>query len=259
MAVSQGTVIVTGATRGIGRATVDEILARGGNVVAIARDESALLTLRVSAADRIRTVVADLADAHAVPGVARRAIEAFGSVDGLVNCAGIARYEPLSAIALDSIEAQLRVNLIAPLLLSQAVAKHLAGKGGAIVNVSSTLSDRVARSTMVYAASKAALNTLTKCLALELAPIGVRVNAVLPGGVETDMLRAPRLRPGDSLTEAELDQRVEAQLAGLAALHPLGRLGTPREVATVIIGLLDHAWQTGSLVTVDGGLSIAEA
>jgi len=257
MAVSQGTVIVTGATRGIGRATVEAILERGGKVVAIARSEEALLTVRATAEDRIRTVAADLTDVNSVPGVAQRAIDAFGSVDGLVNCAGIARYEPVGAIGLDSIEAQVRLNFIAPLLLSQAIAQHLCGKGGAIVNVSSTLSEHVAQSTVVYAATKAALNTLTRGLALELASAGVRVNAVLPGGVETDMLRAPRLRPGESLSAAELDQRVERQLAALGALHPLGRLGRPREVAAVIIGALDQAWQTGSLITIDGGLSIA--
>jgi NAD(P)-dependent dehydrogenase (short-subunit alcohol dehydrogenase family) len=257
MTVSQGTVIVTGATRGIGRATVEAILDRGGKVVAIARNEEALRVLEASEAERIRAVAVDLEDVARVPEAAQRAIDAFGSVDGLVNCAGIARYEPVGAIGLDSIEAQVRVNLVAPLLLSQAVAEHLRGRGGAIVNVSSTLSERVAQNTVVYAATKAALNTLTKGLALELAPARVRVNAVLPGGVETDMLRIPRLRPRESLTGAELEQRVESQLAALAALHPLGRLGKPEEVAAVIINVLDQTWQTGSLVTIDGGLSLA--
>jgi C-7 ketoreductase len=257
MTVSQGTVIVTGATRGIGRATVEAILDRGGKVVAIARNEEALRALEASEAERIRAVAVDLEDVARVPEAAQRAIDAFGSVDGLVNCAGIARYESVGAIGLDSIEAQVRVNLVAPLLLSQAVAEHLRGRGGAIVNVSSTLSERVAQNTVVYAATKAALNTLTKGLALELAPARVRVNAVLPGGVETDMLRIPRLRPRESLTGAELEQRVESQLAALAALHPLGRLGKPEEVAAVIINVLDQTWQTGSLVTIDGGLSLA--
>ena len=257
MKVSQGNVIVTGATRGIGRATVEAILEQGGSVVAIARDVGALRALEAFAPDRIRAVAADLADVAQVPEVAKRAIEAFGAIDGLVNCAGIARYEPVGTIGVDAIEAQLRVNFVAPLLLSQAVAKHLRGRGGSIVNVSSTLSEHVAETTVVYAASKAALNTLTKGLALELAPAGVRVNAVLPGGVETDMLRTPRLRPGESLSAPELDERVTAQLAALAALHPLGRLGTAEEIAAVIISVLDQAWQTGSLVTIDGGLSVA--
>jgi NAD(P)-dependent dehydrogenase (short-subunit alcohol dehydrogenase family) len=257
MTVSEGTVIVTGATRGIGRATVAAILARGGQVVALARDERALADVVAATPARVRVVAADLADVAQVHEAAQRAIDAFGSVDGLVNCAGIARYEPVATVGLESIEAQLRVNLIAPLLLSQAVAAHLRGREGSIVNVSSTLSEHVAQSTVVYAATKAALNTLTKGLALELASAGVRVNAVLPGGVGTDMLRTPRLRPGESLSPEEAERRVESQLAALAELHPLGRLGKPEEVAAVIVQVLDQTWQTGSLVTIDGGLSIA--
>jgi len=255
--ISEGTVVVTGATRGIGRATVEAILARGGKVVAVARDPEALRLLVQSSEGRIRAVSADLEDVARVQDAAKRAIDAFGPIDGLVNCAGIARYEPVGAISLASIEAQLHVNFVAPLLLSQALAEHFGTRGGSIVNVSSTLSERVAPNTLVYAASKAALNAMTKTLALELARFGVRVNAVLPGGVETDMLRNPRLRPGESLAPDELDTRVAAQLKALAALHPMGRLGEPREVAAVIVAVLDQTWQTGSLVTIDGGLSVA--
>jgi len=257
MRVSEGTVIVTGATRGIGRATVDEILEHGGKVVAIARNEDALRALAQTEPQRIRPVVADLLEVERLEQVAELAIDAFGAVDGLVNCAGIAVYEPVGGIGLGSIDAQVRVNWIAPLLLSQSVGEHLCGRGGAIVNVSSTLSIRVAETTGVYASTKAALNSLTRSLALELAPAGVRVNAVLPGGVETDMLRAPRLRPGEALGPDELERRVTEQLAALRALHPLGRLGSPADVATVIVQALDHTWQTGSLITIDGGLSLA--
>lgn len=249
--------IVSGASRGIGRAVVEAILDRGGRVVGIARDAEALRELEGVAPNRVRTVTANLLDLDGIPAVAEQAIQAFGGVDGLVNCAGIARYEPVGAIRLESAEAQLRVNFLAPLLLSQALVVHWRGRSASIVNVSSTLSERVAPATAVYAASKAALNALTKSMALELASTGIRVNAVLPGGVDTDMLRTPRLRPGESLSPEELEQRVASQLAGLGAKHPLGRLGTPREVADVIIGVLDQSWQTGSLVTVDGGLSIA--
>ena len=256
MRVAEGRVIVTGATRGIGRATVDAILERGGRVVAIARDADALESLAQSAAGRVRALPSDLEQVEQLTELAERAVDAFGGVDGLVNCAGVARYEAVGAIMPASVEAQLRVNFVAPLLLSQAVSRHMQEGGGAIVNVSSTLSERVAQFTTVYAATKAALNTLTKGLALELAPQGIRVNAVLPGAVDTDMLRAPRLRPGESLSDEELTQRVESQLDALRALHPLGRLGTPAEVADAILGALDHAWQTGSLITIDGGLSI---
>lgn len=241
MRVSEGTVIVTGATRGIGRATVEAILERGGCVVGIARDAEALDALEASHPDRVRGLAADLENVEQLAAVTERARKAFGEVDGLVNCAGIARYEAVGDIRPDSVDAQLRVNLVAPLLLSQAVADHMRDRGGAIVNVSSTLSERVAPLTAVYGATKAALNAVTKSLALELAPYGIRVNAVLPGGVDTDMLRA----------------RTESQLAALAALHPLGRLGAPAEVANVVVSALDQPWQTGSLITIDGGLSLS--
>lgn len=257
MKISEGRVIVTGATRGIGRATVDAIIEGGGRVVGIARDTDALRALERSSPDRIRVVAADLGDPGQVTEAVRRALRAFQGVDGLINCAAIACYEQVGAIRLDSIERQLSVNLVAPLLLCQAVAEGWGDRGGSIVNVSSTLSERVAPATAVYAATKAALNTLTKSLALELAPRRIRVNAVLPGGVDTDMLRIPRLRPGESLHEAEIERRVQSQLATLQALHPLGRLGTPAEVAEVIVSVLDRPWQTGSLITIDGGLSLA--
>jgi NAD(P)-dependent dehydrogenase (short-subunit alcohol dehydrogenase family) len=256
MSVSKGRVIVTGATRGIGLASLEAILDRGGRVVAIARDSAALAALEARYPDRVRGLSAHLENVDQLSAVAQRAVEAFGGVEGLVNCAGIAKYEAVGAIQAESVEAQVRVNLVAPLFLSQAVAEHMRDRGGAIVNVSSTLSERVAEATAVYAATKAALNALTKSFALELAPAGIRVNAVLPGGVATDMLRTPRLRSGESLSEAELAQRVHSQLEGLAARHPLGRLGTPGEVARVIVEVLDHPWQTGSLVIIDGGLSI---
>lgn len=256
MQVSEGIVIVTGATRGIGRATVEKILERGGHVVAIARDTNALEALEGDHPGRVRGIAAHLENVDELASVAHGALEAFGRVDGLVNCAGVARYEPVGAIRIESVDAQLRVNVIAPLVLSQAVAEHMRDRGGAIVNVSSTLSERVAQFTIVYAATKAAINALTKGLALELAPHGIRVNAVLPGGVDTDMLRAPRLHPDESLSDAEIATRVESQLASLTALHPLGRLGTPMEVAEVIVDALDRPWQTGSLITIDGGLSL---
>ncbi len=257
MSVSEGRVVVTGATRGIGRATAHAILERGGQVIAIGRNAGLLDQLRRENGERVRIVAADLTDLENLPSVAEEAFAAFEGVDGLVNSAGMARHERVGTIKLESLEAQLRLNLMAPLLLSQLVAEHLGSRGGAIVNVSSTLSERVAPGTAAYAATKAALNAATKALALELAP-GVRVNAVLPGVVDTDMIRAPRLRAGETPPLGkELEARIAAQLEALRSRHPIGRLGRPEDVATVIVGLLDHPWQTGSLVTIDGGLSIA--
>lgn len=246
--ISAGRVLVTGASRGIGRATADAILARGGRVIAVARDASKLEALRAEAPDRVHVLAADLSDTVRLANVIRESIKPFDGFDGLVNCAGVAIYERVGAISVEAAEAQVRVNLLAPLFLAQEAAKHIP-EGGAVVNVSSTLAVRVAPTTAVYAATKAGLDSITKTLAVELAPTKIRVNAVLPGVVDTDMIRAPRDESGDTT--------VSAQLESLRALHPLARLGHPEEIAAVILGLLDHPWQTGSLVTVDGGLSVA--
>ncbi|MGB5809648.1 MAG: SDR family oxidoreductase [Polyangiales bacterium] len=252
MSVSAGRVVVTGASRGIGRATADAILQNGGRVVAIATDRSRLERLQAAAPNRVAIVVADLADTAGLGGVVEAAVEPFDGIDGVVNCAGIADHQPVGQITPQAIEHQTRVNVWAPLILGQAFAQHLRDHGGAIVNVSSTLSIRVAPTTTVYAATKAALNSITQSLAQELAAYGIRVNAVLPGGVDTDMLRTANPSEG-GVADSEIGTRLES----VRALHPLARLGTPAEIADVIVGLLDHPWQTGSLVTIDGGLSIA--
>ncbi len=258
MDVSKGRVIVTGATRGIGRAVAVAILARGGRVIAVGRDRQRLDALVEGAADRLVPLEAALEDTDQLGGIVQSAVDAFGGIDGLVNCAGIAQYARVGAIERESIDQQLRVNLVAPLVLTQLVAAAFGNDGGAIVNVSSTLSLHGVEGTAVYAATKAALNSITQTLALELAPRQIRVNAVLPGVVDTDMVRAPRLRPGEPApTGPELQARVDAQLEALRVRHPLGRLGTPGDVAQVIVDLLDRPWQTGSLVTIDGGLSVA--
>ena len=123
--------------------------------------------------------------------------------------------------------------------------------------LSSTLAMRPAPTTIAYAASKAALIAMVKAAALELAPDGIRVNAVAPGVVETDMTRALRLAPGEPMPLGEEHEaRVAAQLDALRRLHPLGRLGTPEEIAEAITFVLDAAWATGSVLTIDGGLTM---
>lgn len=246
MTVSSGRVLVTGASRGIGRATAETIVARGGRVVAVARDTDRLEALREAAPDQVSVLSADLTDTAALPALVDAA--AVGGLDGVVNCAGIAVYQPVGEISTAAAEAQVRVNLLAPLFLMQSAARHLL-PGSAIVNVSSTLAKRVAPTTAVYAATKAGLSSLTQTFAAELASKQIRVNAVLPGVVDTDMVRGPR---------GQDDRReVEVRLDDLRRLHPLGRLGQPNEIAEVIVHLLDHPWQTGSLVVVDGGLLVA--
>jgi NAD(P)-dependent dehydrogenase (short-subunit alcohol dehydrogenase family) len=124
------------------------------------------------------------------------------------------------------------------------------------VNVASTLATNPAEGTAAYAASKAALIAWTRALALELAPHQVRVNAVAPGIIDTDMIHVLRGVDPAGLPPAEQEARVAAQLGRLAALHPLGRLGTPDEVAEAVIYLLEAKFVTGTVLVVDGGLTL---
>jgi len=226
---SPGTYLVTGASRGIGRAIAQKLLARGDAVVLLARDESRLEEV-AAGRERAHVLVADLV---ADPDVVDAATALAGPLAGLVHAAGVAWHAPVSDITDAQIEQMHRLHFVAPLKMAQAFARR--GGGGSIVHVSSTLGQRPARGRAVYAATKAALDSLTRTLALELAPQGVRVNAVAPGVVETDMTRG-------------LD------LDALAALHPLG-LGAVDDVADAALYLLDARWATGTVLTVDGGLT----
>lgn len=248
-------VLVTGASRGIGRAVAEQLLGEGRRVVLAARDGARLAELAARAPDRAAVLALDLAyDVDLVP----RACAFFGGLDGLVHAAGVAPHAPLGAITDADLDVTWALHVRAPLKATQALAAHLAAedRAGSIVHVASTLALRPAAGTLAYSTSKAALVALTKAAALELAP-RVRVNAVAPGVVETDMTRALRLAPGEAMPEDhERARRVEAQLEDLRRLHPLGRLGTAAEVARAIVVLLDAPWVTGTVLTIDGGLSI---
>ncbi len=251
--IEQGTrrVLVTGASRGIGRAIVKRLAMRHMQVVANARDAAALKDVARLAPDRITVMVGDLTDTEQRDALVPRAAEEIGGLDVLVNCAGVLRYGEVGDIEEQDLIVTLKVNLLAPLLLAQAAAPYLAERGGCVVNVASTLGIRPAPGLTAYAASKAALISVTRTLAAELAP-RVRVNAVVPGVVDTDMprqLRATSQVPSDNPRFA-----VDRQLADLQALHPLGRLGRPEEVADAVLFCMESEWMTGSLLTLDGGL-----
>ncbi len=245
--------LVTGATRGIGRAVVDVLLARGRRVVACGRDEALLRQLQAADSERVRTLRADLTEAGEAVRVVDDAVQLFGHVHELVCAAGVVQYAPVGQVTAAELRAQLEVNFIAPFLMAQHAALHMGAHdgGGSIVFVASTLGLRSAAGTVAYGASKAALLQGMRGLASELAP-AVRVNAVAPGVVDTAMVRVLRgPAVDDPFARA---QAVDAQLRGLAALHPLGRLGTPVEIAEAILFLLDASWITGSTLRIDGGL-----
>ena len=248
-------VLVTGATRGIGRAVVDLLVARGSQVVGVGRDWS---NTEIPAGWRhnVTTVNADLLMDINWGGVVAQAVEALGALDGLVNCAGIIEYEPLEQISAASMRRQLQLNLQAPLMLAQHFAQHVRSRRrpASLVNVSSTLALRPIAATAVYAAAKAGLNALTKALAIELGADRIRVNAVLPGVIDTDMIRGLRSSNNSQLSTEQRAEATRQQLEGLKKAHPLGRLGKTMEIAATILHVLDSEWMTGSLIVHDGGV-----
>jgi NAD(P)-dependent dehydrogenase (short-subunit alcohol dehydrogenase family) len=247
-------IVVTGASRGIGRAVAEALLARGARVALVARDRRRLSELASAYPEQARVIEADLAEPAAAESAIERAAQALDGLDGLVGCAGIVRYGFVGGLTRSDLAEQLAVNFLAPVLASQRAAA-LMQAGGSIVHVASTLALHPAPGTLGYAASKAALLAAVKTLAAELAETGVRVNAVAPGVVDTEMIRVPRLRPGELPPEGSArEARITAELCALQELHPLGRLGTPADVRDAVLYLLDATWITGTVLVVDGGL-----
>jgi NAD(P)-dependent dehydrogenase (short-subunit alcohol dehydrogenase family) len=250
--------LVTGASRGIGRAIALR-LARTAAVVATVRTDEDARALAHESNGRIASLRVDLSDRAARARVISDAERSFGGLDGLVHAAGLGEHRRLEAIDHAQIDRHFELNVFAALDLAQALARSLRARRapGSMLFLTSTLADRPAPTTTVYAATKGALTSLTRTLALELAPDRIRVNALAPGVIDTDMVRSPRLAPGEAMPEGEARAaREAAQLTELARLHPLGRVGRPDEVAEAADYLLHAQFATGTVLVLDGGLSL---
>jgi NAD(P)-dependent dehydrogenase (short-subunit alcohol dehydrogenase family) len=240
--------IVTGASSGIGRATAVKLAQAGASVLAIGREAEALNTTRSqigSNDDRIELAIADVTDEDAPGRIVRQAIERLGGIDVLVNAAGVIATGTLEATTDEVWERMMAVNVTAPFRLMRAAAPHLAARRGAVVNVSSVNGLRSFAGVLAYCVSKSAIDQLTRCAALELAPRGVRVNAVNPGVTVTNLHR----RSG--MTE----EQYAAFLERSKETHPLGRAGQADEIADLIVYLASDkaGWMTGETIPIDGG------
>lgn len=240
--------LVTGATSGIGRACAVMMAREGAIVVAIGRNESELSSVRDEARNldgTIKTHLADVTETSQVDRLVTDTVESLGRIDVLVNCAGIIKSGTIENTSLDEWDKMLNVNLRSVFYIIQRCMPHLEAVKGNIVNVSSVTGTRAFPGVLAYCVSKAGIDQLTRCVALEMAARSVRVNAVNPGVVETNLHKRGGMSSHD----------YEKFLANAANTHPIGRAGQPEEVAELICFLAsDKAkWITGVTYAIDGG------
>src|ERR1700681_5084808 len=240
-------VVVTGGSRGIGLAISRRLAAAGYNVIAVARRESD--ELRAAIGDIVQQGrgglhfrAFDLSEVDAIPAFIKQVRDEFGAIYGLINNAGIGNEGLLATMHNSEIEALVRLNITSPIILTKYIARHMMADGaGRIINMSSIIATTGYNGLSVYGASKAAASGFTRSLAREVGKLGITVNAVAPGFVDTDLTQ--------SLSE---DQR--KRIAGRSALR---RLPEPDDLARRVEYLLGESCcnVTGSLLTIDAGNS----
>lgn len=242
-------ILITGGGAGIGRAAAHQFAALGARVVVTGRREAPLKALAAEQAG-IDYVVADAASADDAAMTVQSVVGRWGRLDALVNNAGGGAILPLADADAGRVRDIFAINVIGPSLLARAALPHLKASRGAIVNISSTFGHKAAPALSHYAASKAALEHMTRCWALELAADGIRVNAVAAGPTETDFLTERMHLNAEQVAQVKDQERSRI---------PLGRRGEPKDVAPWILALAssDAAWVTGQVVTVDGGLDVS--
>ena len=248
MSSAQQIAIVTGATSGIGRAAAIRFARAGASVLAVGRDTEQLqaVVAEIGAAGGTGAACeADVTARTSPDAIVGAAIARFGAMTTLVNAAGIIGSGNVETTSDEQWDAMMDINVDAPFRLMRAVAPRLPSSTGSIVNVSSVTGLRAFPGVLAYCVSKAALDQLTRCAALELAPRKIRVNAVNPGVVISNLHR----RGG--MTE----ENYRAFIDRSRETHPLGRPGTPEEIADLIYFLASDAagWITGETISIDGG------
>ncbi|MBC7901157.1 MAG: glucose 1-dehydrogenase [Saprospiraceae bacterium] len=241
-------VVITGASSGIGRAAAHLFAVSGAKVVGVGRNESDLGSLRDelrSVSGSIKVHLADITETSQVDRLVSETVQHFGHIDVLVNSAGIIKNGSIEDTTLDDWDKMMNINLRSAFYLTQKCIPHLVKTKGNVVNVSSVTGLRAFPNVLAYCVSKAATDQLTRCSALELAPKGVRVNAVNPGVVVTNLHK----RGGMS------EENYETFIDNASNTHPLGRAGTPEEVAELIAYLASDraSWITGATYEIDGG------
>ena len=240
--------IVTGASKGIGAAIAKRLAAAGASVVvnyASSREGADRVVAEiVGKGGKAIAVEADVSKAAAVQRLFDQTKNAFGSLDVLVNNAGVYRFAPLEEVTEDEFHREFNINVLGVLLASREAMKYFGPDGGSVINISSIASTSPTPTAVVYSATKGAVDTITRVLAKELGPKKIRVNAINPGGVETEGVHSLGIIGSDFEKE-------------MVARTPLGRLGQPDDIASVAVFLASAAsgWMTGETIAVGGGYS----
>jgi 3-oxoacyl-[acyl-carrier protein] reductase len=235
-------VLVTGGSRGIGLAIARRLTASGYHVTAVARRESDDLRQAVHevGGDRLRFKPFDLSEIDAIPAFVKALRDEFGAIYGLVNNAGTSTEGLLATMRNSDIEAQIRLNVLSPVILTKYVVRHMMADGaGRIVNISSIIASTGYNGLSVYGATKAAATGLTRSLAREVGKLGITVNAIAPGFIDTELTKG-------------LSEEDRQRIASRSALR---RLPEARDVAAMVEFLLGEGGRniTGTVLTVDAG------
>ena len=240
-------VLVTGASSGLGAATAEHLVGLGALVTATGRRADRLDELVSKLGPAAIAVVGDINQAAARQEMIDRAVAHGGGLDVLVSNAGNMYRGPITDLDEDRLIEIFRTNVISGMLLTGLAVPHLERSGGCVVFIGSVHTQRAFPGASPYAATKGALETLTGVLAAELGSRNIRVSCVRPGAVPTEI----NVRAGLATPEENLER-----LEGLAPAHALGRIGTPTDIAEAIAHLIGADWTTGAVMTVDGGLGL---
>ena len=238
-------VLVTGGGTGIGKATASAFVEEGATVVIGGRRQAVLEATAKELGDSVHPVVADIAKNGQPKALVDETISKYGQLDVLVNAAGVFAAGPVADVSDEDIARVYAVNVFGLLALSREALPHLAKTKGSIINVSSVASESAGAGYSIYSSSKAAVDSITKTLATESGPSGVRVNAVSPGFTLTDM-NAEVLKMDPQMGQMMIEQT------------PFGRAGEPVDIARGIrlLASSDAGWITGQVVQVAGGMSM---
>jgi 3-oxoacyl-[acyl-carrier protein] reductase len=238
--------VVTGASKGIGAAIAKHLAAEGASVVvnySASKDGADRVVSDITGGGgRAVAVKANVAKKADIDQLFAETKKAFGAIDILVNNAGIYEFSPVEDISEEHYRKQFDLNVLGLTLATQAAVRQFNPKGGSVINISSVVSTLGVPGAAIYSGTKGAVDAITRSLAKELGPRGIRVNAINPGMVETEGVRAA------GIAESDMRKQVEAQT-------PLGRIGQPQDIASVAVFFAssDSAWITGETLTVAGG------